>query len=90
MCVCVCHTRIVFSHVQILVTLWTVACQAPLSMGFFRQEYWSGLTFPSPGDLPDPGIEPASLALQVASLPLSHKSSLSVSIYFDKVLQVYP
>ena len=63
MCVCVCHTRIVFSHVQILVTLWTVACQAPLSMGFFRQEYWSGLTFPSPGDLPDPGIEPASLAL---------------------------
>ena len=42
-------------------TLWTVACQAPLSMRFFRQEYWSGLPCPPPGDLPDPGIEPASL-----------------------------
>ena len=42
-------------------TLWTIACQAPLSMGFSRQECWSGLPFPSPGDLPDPGIEPASL-----------------------------
>ena len=42
---------------------WTVACQAPLSMGFSRREYWSGLPFPSPGDLPDPGIEPAFPAL---------------------------
>ena len=42
---------------------WTVACQAPLSVGFSRQEYWSGLPFPSPGDLPDPGIEPVSPAL---------------------------
>ena len=42
-------------------TPWTVACQAPLPMGFFRQEYWSGLPFPSPGDLPNPGIEPTSL-----------------------------
>ena len=41
-----------------LATPWTVACQAPLSMGFSRQEYWSGLPFPSPGDLPDLGIEP--------------------------------
>ena len=41
-------------------TPWTVACQAPLSMGFPRQEYWSGLPFPSPGDLPDPGIKPTS------------------------------
>ena len=41
----------------------TVACQAPLSMGFFQQEYWSGLPFPTPGDLPDSGIEPTSLAL---------------------------
>jgi len=48
-----------------LATPWTVACQA---MGFSRQEYWSGLPFPSPGDLPDPGIEPRSLALQVDSL----------------------
>ena len=44
-------------------TPWTVACQAPLSMGFPRQEYWSGLPFPPPGDLPSPGIEPASAAL---------------------------
>ena len=51
-----------------LVTLWTVACQAPLPMGFSRQEYWSGLPFPSPGDLPDPGIEPGSPALQADSL----------------------
>ena len=51
-----------FSHVQPFETPWTVACQAPLSMGFSRQQYWSGLRFPSPGDLPDPGIEPASLA----------------------------
>ena len=43
-------------------TPWTVARQAPLSMGFPKQEYWSGLLFPPPGDLPDPGIEPASLA----------------------------
>ena len=48
---------------------WTVACQAPLSMGFSRQEYWNGLLFPSPGDLPHPGIEPGSPSLQVYSLP---------------------
>ena len=48
---------------------WTVARQAPLSMGFFRQEYWSGLSFPSPGDLPYPGIEPWSPALQADDLP---------------------
>ena len=45
------------------------ACQVPLSMGFSRQEYWSGLPFPSPGDLPDPGVEPESPALQADSLP---------------------
>ena len=49
------------NHIQLFVTLWTVAHQAPLSMEFPRQEYWSGLPSPSPGDLPDPGIEPASL-----------------------------
>ena len=48
-------------------TVWTVASQAPLFMGFSRQEYWSGLPFPSSGDLPDPGIEPASPALQANS-----------------------
>ena len=56
------------SCVQFLVTLQTVAHQAPRSMGFSRQEYWSGLTFPSPGDLPDPGIEPSSPTLQADSL----------------------
>ena len=53
------HSR--FSHVQHFVTPWTGACQAPLSMGFSRQEYWSGLPCPPPGDLPNPGIEPPSL-----------------------------
>ena len=53
---------------MILVTPWTVAHQAALSMGFPRQEYWNGLLFPSPGDLPDPGIEPGSPALQADSL----------------------
>ena len=48
------------SVVSDLATSWTVACQAPLSMGLPRQEYWSGLSFPPPGDLPDPGIEPSS------------------------------
>ena len=55
-------TLICFSCVQLCVTPWTVAHQAPLSMGFSRQEHWSGLPFPLPGDLPNPGIEPASLA----------------------------
>ena len=52
-----------------LATPWTVAHQAPLSIGFSRQGYWSGLPFPFPGDLPDPGIEPRSPALQADSLP---------------------
>ena len=51
-----------FSPVQLFVTAWTVACQVPLSMGFSRQEYWSGLPFLPPGDLPNPGIEPTSSA----------------------------
>ena len=51
------------SRVRLFADPWTVAYQAPQSMGFSRQEYWSGLPFPSPGDLPDPGIEPRSLAL---------------------------
>ena len=57
-CVCVC-AHCCFSCVQLFATLWT--CQAPLSMGFYRQEHWSGLLCPPPGDLPDPGIELASL-----------------------------
>ena len=51
------------SHVQLFVTPWTVAYQDPQSMGFSRQEYWSGLPFPSPGDIPNPGIELKSPAL---------------------------
>ena len=67
-----------FSHVRLSANLWTVAHQAPLSMRFSRWEYWSELPFPSPGDLPDPGIEPMSPGaptLQVGSLPLSHQGS---------------
>ena len=56
------------SRVQLFATPWTVAYQAPPSMGFSRQEYWSGLPFPSPGDLPDPGIEPRSPALEADAL----------------------
>ena len=66
------------SRVRLFVTLCTVALQAPLSMGFSRQEYWSWLPFPSPGNLPDSGIEPASPGLlhwQADSLPLSHLRS---------------
>ena len=63
------------SHVRLFVTPWTTAHQAPLSMGFSRQEYWSGWPCPPPGDLPDPGIEPLSPALQVDSLSLSHQES---------------
>ena len=56
------------SRVRLFATPWTVALQAPLSMGFSRQEYWSGLPFPSPGDLPNPGIEPGFPALQADAL----------------------
>ena len=58
-----------FSRVQLFVTPWTVAYQAPPSMGSSRQEYWSGLPFPSPGDLSDPGIETGSPALQADTFP---------------------
>ena len=57
----------VLSHVRLSVTPWTVAFQAPLSAGFSRQEYWSGLPIPSPGDLPDPGIKPTSMSPALAS-----------------------
>ena len=61
------------SHFRLFVTSWAVACQAPLSMGFSRQEYWSGLPFPSLGDLPDPGFKPRSPALQ-ADFSFNHPS----------------
>ena len=60
------------SHVLLFVTPCTIACQVPQSMGFSRQEYWSGLPLPPPGDLPDPGVEPVSPALQAYSFLLSH------------------
>ena len=71
-----CMCAQLLSHVLLFATPWTVAHQAPLSVGFSHQEYWSGLPFPPPEDLPDPGIEPESLALQVDSLPLSLYGSL--------------
>ena len=63
------------SHVQLFATPWTVAYQAPLSMGFSKQEYQSGLPFPPPKDLLNPGIKAESPALQADSLPLSHLGS---------------
>ena len=65
------------SRVQLFVTPWTVAYQAPQSMEFSKQEYWSGLPFPSPGDLPDPEIEPGSPALQADALPSEPQGSPS-------------
>ena len=61
-CVCVCVCVLVAQLcLTLFVTVWTVACQTPLSMGFSRQEHWSGFPCPPPGNLPDPGIEPVSL-----------------------------
>ena len=63
------HTSMLshFSHFQLFAILWTIAQQAPLSTGFSRQEFWSGLPFPPLGDLPGPGIEPASLTSHALS-----------------------
>ena len=77
-----------FSCVHLFVTLWTVDHHALLSMGFSRQEYWVGLPCPPPGDLPNPGIDPESPALQVDSLPLGDQGSptptLGKAIYFTQ------
>ena len=62
-CVCVCVCVQSLSHVKLFANPWTIARQAPLSMGFSGQEYWSGLPFPSPGDFPNPGIKPTSPTL---------------------------
>ena len=95
-----------FSHVRLFVSLWIVACQdcqARLSVGFSRQEYLSGLPSPPLGDLPNPGIKPASLAapaLQADSLPLSHEGKpfvytyitfifFSIKIYY-RILNIVP
>ena len=80
-----------FSHVQLCATLWTVAHQAPLSMGFSRQEYWSGLPFPAPGDLPNPEIKPVSLVFfyllhwEEDSLPLEISQKM---VTIDKRLMI--
>ena len=66
--ICTFHEVKSLSRVQLFVTLWTVALQAPLSVGFSKQKYWNGLPFPSPGDLPNPGIEPGSPALPADTL----------------------
>ena len=74
----------VLRHVRLFVIACTAACQAPPSMAFFRQEYWSGLPFPVPGDLPDTGIEtasPVSLYWQADSLPPNHLGSLTLHIF---------
>ena len=79
------------SHVRLFATLWTIAHEAPLSMGFSRQEYWSGLPFPSPGDLPDPGIEPRSPALQADALtsePPGKPKIVFVVAYFYSELKI--
>ena len=80
-----------FSHVQLFATPWTVACQAPLSTGFSRQEYWNGLPCPPPGDFPYPGIEPMSPVLKADSLLLSYREApISPSVHFSSVAQSCP
>ena len=68
-------------HMQLFVMLWTVACQAPLSMGLSQQEYWSGLPIPTPGDLPDPGIEYASPLLAGGFFTTSVTSDSSMNVH---------
>ena len=79
-----------FSHVPVFATPWTVAYQAPPSMGFSRQEYWSGLPFPSPGDLPDTGIKPWFPALEADALtsepPGKHQYLLILYLSYFKTL----
>ena len=79
------------SHVWLFVTPWTVAYQGPLSMEFFRKEYWSGLQFPSPGNLPNPGIEPRSPTLQTDTLPCEppRKHLLWLSAAYSHILGIF-
>ena len=78
------------SRVQLFVTPWTVAYQAPPSMGFSRQEYWSGLPFPSPGYLPDPGIEPRSPTVQADPLTSEPPGNIVVNTNFPRDLVKKP
>ena len=73
------------SQVPLFLTPWTVAYQAPSSMGFSRQEYWSGLPFPSPGDLPDPGIKLGSPALQADALTSEPPGKQNFKLCLDTV-----
>ena len=75
------------NRVRLFATPWTEAHQASPSMGFSRQEYWSGLPFPSPGDLPDPGIEPGSPALQADALPSKPPGK---SLKLNEAIRVWP
>ena len=77
-CACVLS---LFHRVQLFATVWTIALQAPLSMGFYRQEYWSGLQFPSPTALPHPGTEPTSL---ISPASCHHKLHISGSWVLDQ------
>ena len=79
------------SCARLFATLWTVAYKAPLSMEFSRQEYWSGLPFPSPGDLPDPGIEPRSPTLWADALPSEPQGShIEFMMLFNHLILCYP
>ena len=87
LCVYVC----VLNHVQLFVTPWTVSCQVPLSMGFFRQEYWSGVPFPSPEDLSDSGIKltfPASPALAGRFLTTQPSGKLGKKLILEWIYQL--
>ena len=85
-CVCVLACMLSHSsHVQLFVTPWTVVLQAPLFMGFSKQEYWSGLPCPPPGDLPRPGIEPVSPALQLDSYPTEPPGKPLFALCFSQV-----
>ena len=78
------------SHVWLVATPWTLACQASLSIEFSRQEYWSWLPFPFPGDLPDPGIEPRFPALQADSLPFEPLGKPIVNLAMTKSMHCSP
>ena len=93
MCMCVCVYLL--SHVRFFVNPWIVSSQAPLSVGFSRQEHWRGLPFPSPGDLPDPGVEPASPALAgrffttvLTGKPIRHTHGIQYIVI--RVYPIYP
>ena len=75
-----------FSHVQLFATLWTKVCRAPLSMGFSRQEYWSGLSYPPPGDRPTPGIELVSYAPALAGGFFTTSDTWEAHILYDSIV----